>query len=129
MKFDTVTATAMDELINKLTFQNRHKSRDALQRPLSAVQRPTGTPHGLDNIPKHDQTLLRKRCRRTTCCATALARQTTTAPIFSHLAHVFSQISTRDGLRPSVDGIAAAAPLSARSRQRSAGALTARRVY
>jgi len=61
------------------------------------------------------------------CWAVALAPRTTTAPISSHLAHGFSQIS-RDGLRPSpgsVDGMAAAAALSARSRERSAGALMA----
>jgi len=70
-----------------------------------------------------------KGAGESTCCAVALARRTTTAPISSHLAHVFSQTSTRDRLRPSsasVDGTAAATALSARSRQSSAGALTAR---
>ena len=48
-----------------------------------------------------------KGAGESTYCAVELARRTPTEPISSHLAYVFSQIPTRDGMRPSsasVDG-------------------------
>ena len=76
----------MDESINELTLQNRHKSRDASQRPLSAVQRPADTPHRLDNIHKHDQTLLHEGCRRTHML------RSRTRPSNYHSAHLLALI-------------------------------------